>query len=47
MAPQSAPPVALSLQELKELSIGKLAELAKELQIENPLSMRKQELVFR
>jgi transcription termination factor Rho len=40
------PPV-LSLQELKELSIGKLAELAKALEIENPLAMRKQELVFR
>jgi transcription termination factor Rho len=37
----------LSLQELKELSIGRLAELAKQYEIENPLSMRKQELVFR
>lgn len=47
MATPSQSPAVLSLQELKELSIGKLAELAKELQIENPLAMRKQELVFR
>ena len=47
MATQPQPPAALSLQELKELSIGKLAELSKALDIESPLSMRKQELVFR
>ena len=47
MATPTQPPAALSLQELKELSIGKLAELSKELAIESPLSMRKQELVFR
>ena len=47
MATPSQPPAALSLQELKELSIGKLADLAKGLAIESPLSMRKQELVFR
>ncbi len=40
MATPTQPPVALSLLELKELSIGKLAELSKELAIENPLSMR-------
>jgi len=38
---------ALNLQELKELSIGRLAEMAKQHDIENPLSMRKQELMFR
>jgi transcription termination factor Rho len=37
----------LSLQELKEQSIGRLAELAKTYGIENPLSLRKQELIFR
>ncbi|HEU4951234.1 MAG TPA: transcription termination factor Rho [Holophagaceae bacterium] len=37
---------AHNLQELKEMSIGRLAELAKGLQVENPLAMRKQELVF-
>jgi len=47
MATPSQPPTALSLSELKELSIGKLAELSKILEIENPLAMRKQELVFR
>ena len=47
MATQPQPPAVLSLQELKELTIGKLAELSKELGIESPLSMRKQELVFR
>ena len=38
---------SLNLQELKELSIGRLAEMAKQFDIENPLSMRKQELIFR
>ena len=38
---------ALSLQELKDLSSGRLAELAKGLSIDNALSMRKQELIFR
>ncbi len=47
MATPSQSPTVLSLQELKELSIGKLAELGKELDIDSPLSMRKQELVFR
>ena len=47
MATPSQSPAILSLQELKELSIGRLAEMAKDLQIESPLSMRKQELVFR
>ena len=47
MATPSPSPSVLSLQELKELSIGKLAELSKALAIENPLAMRKQELVFR
>ncbi|HTL97681.1 MAG TPA: transcription termination factor Rho [Holophagaceae bacterium] len=37
---------AHNLQELKEMSVGRLAELAKGLKVENPLSMRKQELVF-
>jgi len=37
----------LNLHELKELSIGRLAELAKQYEIESPLSMRKQELMFR
>jgi len=37
---------AHSLQELKEMSVGRLAELAKTLAVENPLAMRKQELVF-
>jgi transcription termination factor Rho len=37
----------LSLSELKQQPIGRLAELAKELGIENPLSMRRQELMFR
>ncbi|MBK8726740.1 MAG: transcription termination factor Rho [Holophagaceae bacterium] len=40
-------PIILSLSDLKEQSIGRLAEMAKELAIESPLSMRKQELVFR
>ena len=39
--------VSLSLSELKQQPIGRLAELAKELGIENPLSMRRQELMFR
>ena len=47
MATPSQLPTILSLKELKDLSIGKLAELAKELQVENPLALRKQELVFR
>jgi len=37
----------LNLHDLKELSIGRLAELAKQYEIESPLSMRKQELMFR
>ncbi len=40
-------PAVLSLQELKEVSIGRLAEMAKTYAIENPLSLRKQELIFR
>jgi transcription termination factor Rho len=40
-------PTVLSLQELKEQSIGRLAEMAKAYGIESPLSMRKQELIFR
>ena len=40
-------PAVLSLQELKEVSIGRLAEMAKAYGIENPLSLRKQELIFR
>ncbi len=40
-------PAILSLQELKEQSIGRLAELGKAYGLENPLSLRKQELVFR
>jgi transcription termination factor Rho len=36
----------MNLQDLKELSIGRLAEIAKQYSIDNPLSMRKQELVF-
>jgi len=37
----------LNLQDLKELSIGRLAEMAKQYEIQNPLSVRKQELIFR
>ncbi|MBL0313065.1 MAG: transcription termination factor Rho [Holophagaceae bacterium] len=37
----------MSLTELKQQPIGRLAELAKELGIENPLAMRRQELMFR
>ena len=44
---ESQAPAVLSLQELKEQSIGRLAEMAKAYRIESPLSMRKQELVFR
>jgi len=44
MLSETAP---LTLQELKELSIGRLAEMAKQFDIQNPLAMRKQELVFR
>lgn len=40
-------PAILSLQELKEVSIGRLAEMAKAYAIENPLGLRKQELIFR
>ncbi len=47
MPTETHAPAVLSLSELKELSIGKLAELSKILEIENPLAMRKQELVFR
>jgi len=44
MSPET---VALNLQDLKELSIGRLAEMAKQFDIENPLGVRKQELLFR
>ncbi|MCE1228357.1 MAG: transcription termination factor Rho [Firmicutes bacterium] len=37
----------LSLQELKDQSIGRLAEMAKTYGVANPLSLRKQELIFR
>ncbi|MBP1626943.1 MAG: transcription termination factor Rho [Holophagaceae bacterium] len=37
----------LNLHDLKEQSIGRLAEMAKAYGIENPLSLRKQELIFR
>ncbi len=47
MAKDTSTPSLLSLSDLKEQSIGRLAEVAKGLAIENPLSMRKQELVFR
>ncbi len=47
MPNQPAVPTLLSLQELKEQSIGRLAEMAKAYGIESPLSMRKQELIFR
>jgi transcription termination factor Rho len=47
MSNETTVPTVLSLQELKEQSIGRLAEMAKAYGIENPLSMRKQELVFR
>jgi transcription termination factor Rho len=40
-------PAILSLQELKEVSIGRLAEMAKAYAIESPLALRKQELIFR
>ncbi|HJU82891.1 MAG TPA: Rho termination factor N-terminal domain-containing protein, partial [Holophagaceae bacterium] len=46
MATKTEASASLSLQELKEMSVGRLAELAKALQVENPLAMRKQELVF-
>nr|WP_320131452.1 transcription termination factor Rho [uncultured Holophaga sp.] len=39
--------VVLNLHDLKELSIGRLAEMAKVYGVENPLSLRKQELIFR
>ena len=44
---ESQAPAVLSLQDLKEQSIGRLAEMAKAYGIESPLSMRKQELIFR
>jgi len=47
MPSDSLSTAVLSLQELKELSIGRLAEMAKAYGIESPLSMRKQELIFR
>ncbi len=47
MSKETASAVSLSLSELKQQPIGRLAELAKELDIENPLSMRRQELMFR
>jgi len=47
MSTDTTLPSQLSLQELKEHSIGRLAEMAKAHGIENPLSMRKQELIFR
>jgi len=37
----------LNLHDLKETSIGRLAEMAKTYGVENPLSLRKQELIFR
>jgi len=47
MPSDSLTSAVLSLQELKELSIGRLAEMAKAYGIDSPLSMRKQELIFR
>ena len=47
MPNEIALPPFLSLQELKEQSIGRLAEMAKAYGIVNPLSLRKQELIFR
>jgi len=47
MPNETTVPTVLSLQELKEQSIGRLAEMAKAYGIESPLSMRKQELIFR
>jgi len=47
MPSDSLSSTVLSLQELKELSIGRLAEMAKAFAIDSPLSMRKQELIFR
>ncbi len=47
MPKETASAVSLSLSELKQQPIGRLAELAKELGIENPLGMRRQELMFR
>ncbi|MBI4912878.1 MAG: transcription termination factor Rho [Acidobacteria bacterium] len=47
MSPSSVSSAGPNLQGLKEMSIGRLAELAKEVGVENPLSMRKQELIFR
>ena len=47
MSYDASSPAVLSLQELKELSIGRLAEMAKACAIDNPLAMRKQELIFR
>jgi transcription termination factor Rho len=47
MAKDTLMPTILSLSDLKEQSIGRLAEMAKDLAIESPLSMRKQELIFR
>ncbi|MBK8792228.1 MAG: transcription termination factor Rho [Holophaga sp.] len=47
MPNEIAVPPFLSLQELKEQSIGRLAEMAKAYGIANPLSLRKQELIFR
>ena len=44
MQPETA---SINLQDLKELSSGRLAEMAKQYNIENPLSIRKQELMFR
>ncbi len=47
MPKETVSAVSLSLTELKQQPIGRLAELAKELGIENPLAMRRQELMFR
>jgi transcription termination factor Rho len=47
MPSDSLSSAVLSLQELKELSIGRLAEMAKAYAIDSPLSLRKQELIFR
>jgi transcription termination factor Rho len=47
MQTETSASILLSLQDLKDLSIGRLAEMAKAYGVENPLSLRKQELIFR
>jgi len=47
MPTEKTVPAVLNLHDLKEQSIGRLAEMAKAYGIENPLSLRKQELIFR